>query len=86
MKISTKQTIICIAFAMAFLCPFFIIGLIITQSDNECLRYENYKLKEMNNIIINYADSTADTGEFDDFIQSEAGQSYFELYKELYGE
>ena len=86
MKISTKQTIICIAFAMAFLCPFFIIGLIITQSDNECLRYENYKLKEMNNIIINYADSTADTGKFDDFIQSKAGQNYFKLYKELYGE
>ena len=85
MKISTKQTIICIAFAMAFLCPFFIIGLIITQSDNECLRYENYKLKEMNNSIINYADSRADTGEFDEFIKSRAGQDYFELNEELYG-
>lgn len=85
MKISTKQTIIYIAFAMAFLCPFFIIGLIVTQSDNECLKYENYKLKEMNNIIINYADSTADTGEFDEFMQSEAGQDYFELNEELYG-
>lgn len=86
MKISIKQKIICIAFAMAFLCPFFIIGLIITQSDNECLRYENYKLKEMNNIIVNYSNSTTDTGEFDEFMQSKAGQNYFKLYKELYGE
>ena len=37
----------------------------------------------MNKIIINYANSTADTGEFDEFIQSEAGQQYFELNKEL---
>ena len=44
----------------------------------------NKKLKEMNNIIINYANSTADTGEFDEFVQSKAGQYYFELNKELY--
>ena len=59
--------------------------LFITQSNNDCIKFENSYIKEMNNIIINYADSTADTGEFDEFIQSEAGQNYFKLYKELYG-
>ena len=59
--------------------------LFITQSNNDCIKFENSYLKEMNNIIINYADSTADTGEFDEFMQSKAGQDYFELNKELYG-
>ena len=61
------------------------IALIIVQSDYDCITFENSYLKEMNNIIINYADSTADTGEFDEFMQSKAGQDYFELSKELYG-
>ena len=43
-------------------------------------------IKEMNNIITNYTDSTSDTGEFDEFIKSEAGQDYFKLNKDLYGE
>ena len=59
--------------------------LFMAQSDNNCIKFENRYLKEMNNIIINYADSTTDTGEMDDFIQSKAGQDYFELNKELYG-
>ena len=67
---------------------FLIIGIAfcISTTDNQSLEYENKKLKEMNNIIINYANSTADTGEFDEFMQSKAGQDYFELNKELYGE
>ena len=52
---------------------------------NKCIKFENSYLKEMNNIIINYADSTADTGEFDEFMQSKVGQDYFELNEELYG-
>lgn len=66
----------------------FIITLLLfmSQSDNDCAEYENSYLREMSNIIINYADSTADTGEFDEFMQSESGQNYFKLYKELYGE
>lgn len=59
--------------------------LFMAQSDNDCVKFENSYLKEMNDIIINYADSTADTGEFDDFMQSKAGQNYFELNEELYG-
>ena len=62
------------------------ISLIIVQSDYDCIEFENNYLKEMNNIITNYADSTTDTGEFDEFIQSEAGQDYFKLNNDLYGE
>ena len=61
-------------------------ALIIVQSDYDCIEFENNYLREMNNIITNYADSTSDTGEFDEFIKSEAGQDYFKLNKDLYGE
>lgn len=58
-------------------------GLCKVSTDNDCLIYENTKLKEMNIVILQYADSTADTGEFDEFIQSEAGQQYFKLNEEF---
>ena len=76
-----KTKVICVALAMYSL--LMSIGYIVSSSDNDCLRFENSYYREMNKIIINYANSTADTGEFDEFIQSEAGQQYFELNKEL---
>ena len=76
-----KTKVICVALAMYSL--LMSIGYIVSSSDNDCLRFENSYYREMNKIIINYADSTADTGEFDEFIQSEAGQQYFKLNKEL---
>ena len=76
-----KTKVICVALAMYSL--LMSVGYIVSSSDNDCLRFENSYYREMNKIIINYADSTADTGEFDEFIQSEAGQQYFELNKEL---
>ena len=36
--------------------------------------------------VVEYADSTMDTGEFDEFCQSKAGQKFFKKYDELYGE
>ena len=76
-----KTKVICVALAMYSL--LISIGYIVSSSDNDCLRFENCYYREMNKIIINYANSTADTGEFDEFIQSEAGQQYFKLNKEL---
>lgn len=76
-----KTKVICVALAMYSL--LMSVGYIVSSSDNDCLRFENSYYREMNKIIINYVDSTADTGEFDEFIQSEAGQQYFELNKEL---
>ena len=34
--------------------------------------------------VVNYADSTADTGEMDEFIESRQGQEFFKKYNELY--
>ena len=58
-------------------------GWLITDANNDTLRHENHILNEMNSIITNYANSTSDTGEFDEFIQSKAGQHYFELNEQL---
>ena len=52
--------------------------------DNDCLKYENAQLKAMVQNVVNYADSTADTGEFDEFIESKQGQEFFKKYNELY--
>ena len=78
-----KTKVICAALAMYSL--LISIGYIVSSTDNDCLRFENSYYREMNDIVVNYANMTADTGEFDEFIQSEAGQQYFELNKELYG-
>ena len=48
------------------------------------LKYENAKLKCMIEDVVNYSDSTADTGEFDEFIASPQGKRFFDNYRELY--
>ena len=56
----------------------------VASTDNDCLKYENAQLKTMVQNVVNYADSTADTGEFDEFIESKQGQEFFKRYNELY--
>ena len=56
----------------------------VASVDNDCLKYENAQLKAMVQNVVNYADSTADTGEFDEFILSKQGQEFFKKYNELY--
>ena len=56
----------------------------VASVDNDCLKYENAQLKAMVQSVVNYADSTADTGEFDEFIESKQGQEFFKKYNELY--
>lgn len=60
------------------------IAFCIESNNNACLEYENIRLKAMVDNVVNYADSTADTGEFDDFIDSKQGQEFFKRYNELY--
>lgn len=48
------------------------------------LEYKNAKLYLMIDDVINYSDSTADTGEFDEFIASPQGERFFENYHKLY--
>ena len=60
------------------------IAFCIESNNNACLEYENIRLKAMVDNVVNYADSTTDTGEFDDFIESRQGQEFFKKYNELY--
>ena len=48
------------------------------------LEYKNAKLQLMVEDVINYSDSTADTGEFDEFIASPQGERFFNNYRKLY--
>ena len=56
----------------------------VSSVHNDSLKYENIRLKAMVDNVVNYADSTADTGEFDEFIESKQGQEFFKKYNELY--
>lgn len=48
------------------------------------LEYKNAKLHLMIDDVVNYADSTADTGEFDEFVASPQGERFFTNYRETY--
>ena len=48
------------------------------------LEYKNAKLQRMIEDVVNYSDSTADTGEFDEFIASPQGERFFDNYHKLY--
>ena len=50
----------------------------------EVLEYKNIKLQLMVEDVVNYSDSTADTGEFDEFIASPQGERFFNNYSKLY--
>lgn len=50
----------------------------------QVLKYENAKLQLMVEDVVNYSDSTADTGEFDEFIDSPQGKRFFDNYHKLY--
>ena len=62
------------------------VSLCASSTCNSSLKYENAQLKAMVQNVVNYADSTMDTGEFDEFIMSKQGQEFFKKYDELYGE
>ena len=50
----------------------------------QILKYENTKLQLMVEDVVNYSDSTADIGEFDEFINSPQGERFFKNYNKLY--
>ena len=50
----------------------------------EVLEYKNANLQLMVEAVVNYSDSTADTGEFDEFIASPQGERFFDNYRKLY--
>ena len=64
-----------------------IIGLImricILDKKVQTLEYNNAQLNLMIDNVVNYSDSTADTGEFDKFVNSPQGEKFFKLYNKL---
>lgn len=48
------------------------------------LEYKNNKLHLMIDDVVNYSDSTADTGEFDEFVASPQGERFFTNYRKIY--
>ena len=61
-----------------------LIHICIINNKIQDLKYKNDKLQLMVEDIINYSDSTADTGEFDEFITSPQGERFFNNYNKLY--
>lgn len=50
----------------------------------QVLEYKNAKLQHMVEDVVSYSDSTADTGEFDEFVASPQGERFFDNYRKLY--
>lgn len=61
-----------------------LIRICILDNRVQVLEYENTNLRFMIEDVVNYADSTADTGEFDEFVVSPQGERFFTNYHEIY--
>ena len=61
-----------------------LIRLSILNNKVQKLEYKNTELQLMVEDVVNYSDSTADTGEFDEFIASPQGERFFDNYRKLY--
>ena len=61
-----------------------LIHICILDNRVQVLTYKNVKFQLMVEDIVNYSDSTADTGEFDEFIASPQGERFFDNYRKLY--
>lgn len=63
---------------------FYITYIHVLNTKVETLTYENNQLNLMIDNVISYSNHTADTGEFDEFICSKEGESFFNIYENLY--
>ena len=74
------------AFIIFILVAIIILLIRICILDNriQVIEYENTNLRFMIKDVVNYSDSTADTGEFDEFIASPQGERFFNNYRNLY--
>ena len=61
-----------------------LIRICILDNKVQVLEYKNAKLQLMVEDVVNYSDSTADTGEFDEFVASPQGERFFDNYRKLY--
>lgn len=75
-----KSFIIFILIAIIIL----LIRICILDNRVRVLEYKNAKLQLMVEDVVNYSDSTADTGEFDEFVASPQGERFFNNYRKFY--
>ena len=80
LKLILKDFLIQKNFFIKYVLLFAIISIFATID----LEYKNAKLQFMIEDVVNYSDSTADTGEFDEFIASPQGERFFTNYHKLY--
>lgn len=72
-----------IIFILTFI-TILLIYICVLDNKIQILEYKNTKLQIMVEDVINYSDSTADTGEFDEFVASPQGERFFTNYREIY--
>ena len=70
------KTLIAITILLIYIC--------VLDNKIQVLEYKNANLQFMIEDVVNYSDSTADTGEFDKFIASPQGERFFNNYSKLY--
>lgn len=71
-------------FLLAIVMLFLLFKISVLDNKVTTLEYKNAKLHLMIDDVVNYADSTADTGEFDEFIASPQGERFFNTYNTIY--
>lgn len=71
-------------FLLAIIILLLLFKLSVLDNNVTVLEYKNAKLHLMIDDVVGYADSTADTGEFDEFVTSPQGERFFTNYREIY--
>ena len=71
-------------FLLAIIMLLLLFKISVLDNNVTILEHKNAKLHLMIDEIVNYADSTADTGEFDEFISSPQGERFFNTYNTIY--
>lgn len=71
-------------FLLAIVMLFLLFKISVLDNKVTTLEYKNAKLHLMIDDVVNYSDSTADTGEFDEFIASPQGERFFDNYHKFY--
>lgn len=71
-------------FLLSIVMLFLLFKISVLDNKVTTLEYKNSKLHLMIDDVVNYSDSTADTGEFDEFIASPQGERFFTNYRNLY--
>lgn len=71
-------------FLLSIVMLFLLFKISVLDNKVTTLEYKNAKLHLMIDDVVNYADFTADTGEFDEFVASPQGERFFTNYREIY--